>query len=83
MRTISIAVSSEEYEAFRQAARARHCSVAQLIRDAMAFDRTEQLQRATPLTELPTLPGHCPLGPLPNRAELYAEIFAEAEGSRP
>lgn len=68
---------------FRRVARARQCSIAQLIREAMVFYRVEQLQKDTPLTELPTLPGHRPLGTLPGRAEIYTEIFADAEGSRP
>src|SRR5712691_2448686 len=83
MKTISVAISPEDYEVFRQAARARRCSIAQLIRDAMAFYRLEKLQQATPLMELPTLPGHRPRGPVPSRAEIYAEIFADAEGSGP
>jgi hypothetical protein len=82
MKTISVAVSPEDYEVFRRVARARQCSIAQLIREAMVFYRVEQLQKATPLTELPTLPGHRPLGRLPSRADIYTEIFADAEGSR-
>ncbi len=82
MKTISVAISPEDYEVFRQVARARQCSIAQLIREAMAFYRTEQLQKATPLTELPTLPGHRPRGALPSRAEIYTEIFTDTEESR-
>jgi Ribbon-helix-helix protein, copG family len=83
MKTISLTVSPEDYEAFRQAARARHCSIAQLIRDAMAFYRAEKLPHTTPLTELPILPGHRPCGALPSRVEIYTEIFADAKGPRP
>jgi hypothetical protein len=83
MKTISVAVSPEDYEVFRRVARARQCSIAQLIREAMVFYRIEHLQKATPLMELPTLPGHRPLGTMPSRAEIYTEIFADAEDSRP
>jgi hypothetical protein len=83
MKTISIAVSPEDYEVFRRVARTRQCSIAQLIREAMVFYRVEHLQKTTPLTELPILPGHRPLGALPSRAEIYTELFADTEGSRP
>lgn len=51
MKTISVAISLEDYEVFRRAARARQYSIAQLIREAMVFYRVEQLQEATPLME--------------------------------
>jgi HJR/Mrr/RecB family endonuclease len=37
MKTISLAVSEVEYEAFRQAAKVENRAVAQLIREAMAY----------------------------------------------
>jgi hypothetical protein len=77
MRTVSISVSEADYEAFREAARTSDRSIAQLVREAMAFYREERLQPRTRLREVPVLPGHRPLGELPSRAELYEEIFRE------
>jgi hypothetical protein len=77
MKTVSISVSEADYEAFREAARKSERSIAQLVREAMAFYREERLQPRTRLREVPVLPGHRPLGELPSRAELYEEIFRE------
>ena len=79
MRKISVAVSNEDYEAFREAARRARRPIAQLIRDAMAFYRQEQLDRRTPLEDIPVLAGHRPTGPLPTRSEIYDEIFGRDE----
>ena len=76
MKTISLSVSEDDYETFRDAARDSARSIAQLIREAMAFYREERLRPRTRLEEVPVLPGHRPLGDLPSRAELYDEIFA-------
>lgn len=65
---------------FRRAARARNRSAAQLIREAMAFYRAEKLEERPRLTELPVLAGHRQLGELPNRAEVYEEMFSGDEG---
>jgi hypothetical protein len=75
MKTISVMVLEEEYEAFRRAARHQGRPVAQLIREAMALYRAERIERAGRLEEVPVLPGHRPKGPLPTREELYDEVF--------
>lgn len=75
MRTISVAVSESDYEAFREAARQRDRSIAQLIRAAMARYRETELEPRTPLGSITVLPGHRPVGSLPSRSELYDEIF--------
>lgn len=80
MKTISISVSEEDYEAFRAAARAQSRPIAQLIRDAMAFYRSQQLEARTDLGELPTLPGHRSTRPLPSRSEIYDEAFDRRAG---
>ena len=80
MKTISVAVSKDDYDAFRRGARRGKRSIAQLIREAMALYREERLEEKSRLLELPVLVGHRPAAPLPDPAELYDEIFAD--GSR-
>ena len=75
MKTISVSVSSSDYEAFREAAKGQQLSIAQLIREAMAFYREQKLQERTPLRDLPVLPGHRLSGRLPSRHEIYEEIL--------
>ena len=75
MKTISVAVSNSDYEAFRAAAKAQQRSIAQLIREAMAFYREHELRERTPLRELPVLPGHRLIGRVPSRDEIYEEMF--------
>jgi Ribbon-helix-helix protein, copG family len=76
MKTISVTVSKEDYEAFRRAARRTKRSIAQLIRESMAFYRQEKLEERSRLTEIPVLVGHRPReSALPTRAELYEEMF--------
>jgi hypothetical protein len=75
MKTISVAVSEEDYRAFQEAAAREHRSVAQLIREAMAEYRARRLPEMTPLRQLPVLAGHRLLAPLPPRSEIYDEIF--------
>lgn len=82
MKTISVAVSESDYEAFRKAARLRDRSIAQLIRDAMARFRETELQPRSPLRSVTVLPGHRPVGDLPSRSELYDEVFEERGGNR-
>lgn len=83
MKTISIGVSEQDYEAFQIASRREKRPVAQLIREAMAFYRQERLETRRPLRDLPVLPGHRPTGALPSRAEVWEEIFdAPSEESR-
>ena len=76
MKTISVSVLSEDYEAFRRSARRRKLPIAHLIREAMALYRVEKLEEKSRLTELPVLIGHRPLSPLPGRDEVYDEIFS-------
>lgn len=75
MKNISLAVSEEDYEAFQRAAKDRGGSTAQLIREAMARYRSEELECRQTLAELPVVLGHRPTGALPSRSELYDEIF--------
>lgn len=75
MKTISVAVSEADYEAFREAARAEGRSIAQLIREAMAEYRREHLNRRSKLVDLPLFPGPRPVTPLPSREEIYDEAF--------
>jgi hypothetical protein len=77
MKTISVGVSEEDYEAFREAAMLGDRSIAQLIREAMALYREERLSRRTPLRRLRVLAGHRPVGSLPPRHEVYDEIHGE------
>ena len=80
MKTISLSVSVEDYEAFREAAREQGRPIAQLIRESMAVYRAEHLERRQRLDHLPVLAGHQPTGALPSRPEIHDEIFA-ARGS--
>lgn len=81
MRKISVSVSEEDYEAFRHAAGKTDCSIAQLIREAMAFYRHERLERRPPLRDLRVLAGHRPIGPSPRRGEVYDEIVGDRNHS--
>lgn len=81
MKTISVSVSSQDYEAFRRSARRSKRSIAQLIREAMAFYRQEKLDQKRRLAELPALAGHRAVSSLPGKAELYEEIFGEKGGA--
>jgi hypothetical protein len=76
VRTISLSVHEEDYEAFREAAARQNCSIARLVREAMAFYRAERLECRPRLTELPVLVGYRPLTPFPERAEIWDEIFS-------
>lgn len=80
MKTLSVTVPETDYEVFRRAARAQHRPIAQLIREAIALYREERLQTRPPLTDLPVLHGHRPIGGLPTRAEIRDEIFADETG---
>ena len=81
MKTISVSVLSEDYEAFRRSARRRKLPIAQLIREAMALYRQERLEEKSRLDEIPVLVGPRPVAGLPGRAELYEEIFGGDEGA--
>jgi hypothetical protein len=76
MKVISVSVSEVDYEAFRRAARRQGRPIAQLIREAMAEYRAARLPDRQPLTEVPVLVGHRPVGDLPTRDEIYDEVFA-------
>ena len=75
MKTISVGVLDADYESFRQASRTQGRPIAQLIREAMALYRREHIEQRTPLRDVPTLAGHRPVADLPQRDELYDEIF--------
>jgi hypothetical protein len=77
MKTISVSVLSEDYEAFRRSARRRKLPIAHLIREAMALYRVEKLEEKPRLEGLPVLIGHRPLSVLPGRDEVYEEIFTD------
>jgi len=82
MKTISVSVSKDDYEAFRRGSRRVKRPIAQLIREAMAVYRKERLEEKNRLVELPALVGHRPLCTLPTRAEIYGEIFDEETSAR-
>ena len=73
MRTISVAVSEEDYESFRRAAERDGCSIAQMIREAMSEYRLRKL--GDRLENLPLLVGHHQIADLPERETLYDEVF--------
>ena len=75
MKTISVSVSADDYRAFQRAAREQGRPVAQLIREAMAVYRAERLEERGALSDLPVLPGHRPVGELPDRSEVWREVF--------
>jgi hypothetical protein len=79
MKSISLSVSEDDYEAFRAAAEREGQSIAALIREAMSFYRQERLKDRRPLDRLPVLVGHEPTGPLPTRAAVYDEMFDDGE----
>jgi hypothetical protein len=79
MKTISLSVSKEDYDAYRIESRLQNRPIAQLIREAMAFYRQEKLEVRQPLTDLPVLAGHRAQTPLPSRAEIYDQIFTDEE----
>jgi len=80
--TVSVAVSKDDYDAFRRGARREKRSIAQLIRDAMALYRQERLEEKTRLVDLPVLVGHRPLRDLPSRAEIYEDMVADRDPVR-
>ena len=82
MKTISLAVSEDDYAVFREAAERDNRSIAQLIRDAMALYRAQRLEPRSRLDDVPVLLGHRPLGELPSREDLYDEAFGERGSHR-
>lgn len=76
MKTISLTVDFDDYEAFRASAKERGGSIALLIREAMRLYREQRLGPAKRLEVLPVLLGHRPLASLPDRELLYDEIYA-------
>jgi len=79
MKTISVAISSADYDAFKRAGKAQGRPVAQLIREAMALYRVERLEAKSPLTDLPVLPGHRASGDLPSRETVWDEVFDRSD----
>jgi len=53
--------------------------ISQRIREAMELYCAEQLEAKPRLEDLPVVVGPCSAGSLPKRAEIYDEIFSEAE----
>lgn len=81
MKPISLAVSEEDYKAFREAAQAQDRSIADLIREAMTYYRAERLEVRPSLQQIPVLAGHRLKTKLPSRAEIYDEVL-EAKAKR-
>jgi hypothetical protein len=77
MKTISVSVSEDDYTDFQKLAAERRLPVARLIRQAMAHYLETVLAQKPRLTELPVFVGHRPLGPPPDRAEIYEEEFGD------
>lgn len=75
MKTISVGVSEDDYEAFRGEAERRGDSIARLIREAMAAYRAARIDPRQPLRDVPVLIGHRQRSDLPSRAEIYEEVF--------
>ncbi len=82
VKTISVSVAKEDYEAFRRSARRGKRPIAQLIREAMALYRQERLDERSRLLDLPVLVGHRPVSGVPARAELYEDIFGEENAAQ-
>ena len=78
MKTISLTVVESDYEIFREAAKTRGRSIAQLIREAMELYRAERLEAKPRLEDLPVVVGPRAAGSLPVRSEIYDEIFSRA-----
>lgn len=83
MKTISLTVSPDDYEAFRRAAATEGRSIAQLIREAMALYRVERIPDRAPLNDLPVLVGHRAVGEMPARHDVYDEIYAHRDLDTP
>ena len=81
MRTISVTISEDDYQAFRLASKHQKRPIAQLIRDAMACFRKERLEARPRLAELPRLLGHRSLTAPPSRFQVYDEIATRTERS--
>jgi hypothetical protein len=75
MKVISVSVSEEDYDEFREAAASEGRPIAQLIRDAMTHYRKTVLTSKPRLENLPVLVGHAPQSALPTRNEIYEETF--------
>lgn len=73
MNTISIAVSNPDYEGFRTYAKVSDRSIAELIREAMAFYREKKMSNVGKLEHLTVIP-HRFKGGLPTRVEIYDEM---------
>jgi uncharacterized protein (DUF1778 family) len=82
MKTISVSVSPDDYEAFRRAAKTRGTPIAQLIREAMVHYRAEKLVERVRLTAVPVFAGHRSVRSLPSRHQVYAEVFERRSRAR-
>ena len=66
-------------ENFRKTSTAQGRPIAQPFRGAMAFHRPGRLEQRTPLRDVPTVVGRRLVTDLPNRGELYDEMFRGAD----
>jgi hypothetical protein len=74
MKTISLSVSEEVYEAFRHLSQREGRSIAQTIRDAMSLYLTSHGAPRRRLEDIRVLAGVRQIAPLPTREEIWDEI---------
>ena len=55
------------------------CVMKTISQEVLSDYRAEKLEARTPLVELPILADHHLISDLPNRAEIYEEIFSETQ----
>jgi hypothetical protein len=75
MKTISLAVAEDVYEAFRHLSQEQGRSIAQMIRDAMNSYLAEHRPPRRRLEEVRVFPGMRPIAPFPTREEIWDEIY--------
>lgn len=75
IKTVSVAISESEYEAYRQAASERDQPVDELLQEAVTHYRVERLEGRERLEDLPVFGGHQLIGEIPTRVEIYDEMF--------
>ena len=73
MRSISLSVSEDYYEAFRAYASQKNRSIAELVREAMRLYR-DQFKDSSTLDRITVVSGLEPLGTLPRRSDMYDEV---------
>jgi hypothetical protein len=75
MKTISLAVSEEDYEGFRLLSQREGRPIARIIREAMSLYLAEQRTPKGRLEHVRVFPGVRQIAPLPTREELWDEIY--------